>query len=204
MPPPNCDMALPRPVSRGSMYSSCASSTCNWPSRVRAWRAKMSRINCVRSSTRQGSAASRLRSCVGVRSWSKSTRSASWKPQRRQSPPPCRSRSAWPDRAAGGAAAASATTWPPALDTSSRNSARDSSASRPGDLARKASSARRSGLSWEASESSGAPGSLASRRTPGRRRARHACAVAVRADPKVHSHQDGSLRPATPAASIGR
>ena len=77
MPPPSWDMDLPSPVSRGSMYSSCASSTCNWPSRVRAWRAKMSRINWVRSSTRQGSAASRLRSCVGERSWSKSTRSAS-------------------------------------------------------------------------------------------------------------------------------
>ena len=54
MPPPSCDMALPRPVRRGSMYSSCASSTCNWPSRVRAWRAKMSRMSCVRSRTRQG------------------------------------------------------------------------------------------------------------------------------------------------------
>ena len=36
----------------------------------------MSRINCVRSSTRQGKAASRLRSCVGDKSWSKRTRSA--------------------------------------------------------------------------------------------------------------------------------
>ena len=55
----------------------CADSTCNWPSRVRACFAKMSRISCVRSSTRHGSAASRLRSCVGERSWSNSTRSAS-------------------------------------------------------------------------------------------------------------------------------
>ena len=46
-----------------------------------------------------------------------------------ESPPLCRSQSAWPDRAARAAACISAATTPPALATSSRNSARDSSAS---------------------------------------------------------------------------
>ena len=41
----------PAPTSRGSRYFSCASSTCSLPSRVRARRAKMSRISCVRSTT---------------------------------------------------------------------------------------------------------------------------------------------------------
>ena len=49
MPPPSRDSAAPAPTSRGSRYLSCASSTCSLPSRVRARRAKMSRISCVRS-----------------------------------------------------------------------------------------------------------------------------------------------------------
>ena len=51
MPPPRRDSAVPEPASRGSRYLSCASSTCHLPSRVRARRAKMSRISCVRSTT---------------------------------------------------------------------------------------------------------------------------------------------------------
>jgi hypothetical protein len=76
LPPPSCDMARPRPARRGSWYSSCASSTWSWPSRVLAWRAKMSRMSCERSMTWQGSRDSMLRSCEGVRSWSKRTSEA--------------------------------------------------------------------------------------------------------------------------------
>ena len=53
MPPPSRDSSGPAPISRGSRYFSCASSTCSLPSRVRARRAKMSRISCVRSTTLQ-------------------------------------------------------------------------------------------------------------------------------------------------------
>ena len=70
MPPPSCDISMPRPASRGSMYSSCASSTCSWPSRVRACCAKMSRISWVRSITRVLTSFSMLRCCEAVRSWS--------------------------------------------------------------------------------------------------------------------------------------
>ena len=65
MPPPSRDSAVLDPTSRGSRYFSCASSTCSLPSRVRARRAKMSRISCVRSRTLRSSAFSRLRSCAG-------------------------------------------------------------------------------------------------------------------------------------------
>ena len=51
MPPPSRDSQSPEPTSRGIRYLSCASSTWSWPSRVRARRAKMSRISCVRSRT---------------------------------------------------------------------------------------------------------------------------------------------------------
>ena len=44
MPPPSRDSAALAPTSRGSRYFSWASSTCSLPSRVRARRAKMSRI----------------------------------------------------------------------------------------------------------------------------------------------------------------
>ena len=55
----------PRPARRGSWYSSCASSTWSWPSRVRAWRAKMSRMSCVRSMTWQGSRAPDCEAATG-------------------------------------------------------------------------------------------------------------------------------------------
>ena len=58
------------------MYLSCASSTCHLPSRVRARRAKMSRISCVRSTTLRSTRSSMCRSCAGVSSLSKMTRSA--------------------------------------------------------------------------------------------------------------------------------
>ena len=76
MPPPRRDSAALEPTSRGSRYLSCASSTCSLPSRVRARRAKMSRMSCVRSTTFRSSASSRLRSCAGLSSLSKITTSA--------------------------------------------------------------------------------------------------------------------------------
>ena len=51
IPPPRRDSEWPWPESRGSMYFNCASSTCRRPSAVRARRANISRINCVRSMT---------------------------------------------------------------------------------------------------------------------------------------------------------
>ena len=60
MPPPSRDSAAPEPTSRGSRYFSCASSTCSLPSRVRARRAKMSRMSCVRSTILRPTASSRL------------------------------------------------------------------------------------------------------------------------------------------------
>ena len=52
MPPPSRDSAVARsrPAAAAGTCS-CASSTCSLPSRVRARRAKMSRISCVRSTT---------------------------------------------------------------------------------------------------------------------------------------------------------
>ena len=76
MPPPRRESAAFAPTRRGIRYFSCASSTCSFPSRVRARRAKMSRINWVRSSTFKSSAFSRLRSCAGDSSLSKITTSA--------------------------------------------------------------------------------------------------------------------------------
>ena len=76
IPPPSRDKAMPAPTNRGSRYLSCASSTCNFPSRVLAREAKMSRMSCVRSSTRRSSVRSRLRSCPGLNSLLKITRSA--------------------------------------------------------------------------------------------------------------------------------
>src|SRR5438034_1096356 len=75
IPPPSRDSAAADPTRRGSRYLSCASSTCSLPSRVRARRAKMSRIGCVRSTTLRSSAFSRLRSCAGESSLSKMTTS---------------------------------------------------------------------------------------------------------------------------------
>ena len=65
---------------RVDMCRSCASSTCSLPSCERARCAKMSRISPVRSSTRQPSARSRLRSCEGLSAWLKMTSAASCAP----------------------------------------------------------------------------------------------------------------------------
>ena len=48
---------------RGRLYSSCASSTWSLPSALTACWAKMSRISCVRSTTRACSASSSVRCC---------------------------------------------------------------------------------------------------------------------------------------------
>ena len=77
MPPPSRDKAVLDPASRGSRYFSCASSTCRLPSRVRARRAKMSRMSCVRSMTLRSSPSPRCRSWLGVSSLSTTTRSTS-------------------------------------------------------------------------------------------------------------------------------
>src|SRR5690606_12999422 len=63
-------------TSRLARCSSCASSTCSLPSCERARCAKMSRISPVRSTTRQATAFSRLRSCAGESAWFTTTRSA--------------------------------------------------------------------------------------------------------------------------------
>ena len=63
------------PRIRGRLYSSCASSTWSLPSALRACCAKMSRISCVRSTTRAWSASSSERCWVGLSS--SSTRSTS-------------------------------------------------------------------------------------------------------------------------------
>ena len=75
MPPPSRDSAAPAPTSRGSRYFNCASSTCSLPSRVRARRAKMSRMSCVRSTILRPTSSSIWRSCAGVSSLSKMTTS---------------------------------------------------------------------------------------------------------------------------------
>ena len=54
------------PRMRGRLYSSCASSTWSLPSALRACCAKMSRISCVRSTTRASSASSSARCWVGL------------------------------------------------------------------------------------------------------------------------------------------
>ena len=66
MPPPCCrDRCVHICLSRGSEYSSWASSTCSRASGVRARVAKMSRINSLRSSTLTPVAFSRLRTWAG-------------------------------------------------------------------------------------------------------------------------------------------
>ncbi len=83
-PPPTCAVPPPpasrsrcfhMPRMRGRLYSSCASSTCSFPSAETACWAKMSRISWVRSTTRADSASSSARCCVGFSS--SSTRSTS-------------------------------------------------------------------------------------------------------------------------------
>ena len=77
MPPAWRSRCFHMPVSRGIMYSSCASSTWSRDSRVRARRAKMARISSERSTTLISSSFSRLRTWAGERSSSKIARSAS-------------------------------------------------------------------------------------------------------------------------------
>ncbi len=57
-PPPRRSRCCHIPRMRGRLYSSCASSTWSFPSALRACWAKMSRISCVRSTTRALSASS--------------------------------------------------------------------------------------------------------------------------------------------------
>ena len=75
--PPACrDSDSPQPRSRGSRYSSWASSTCALPSLLRACWAKMSRISAVRSMTLTRTTPSSRRSWPGVSSPSQITVSA--------------------------------------------------------------------------------------------------------------------------------
>ena len=76
-PPAWRDSDPPQPRSRGSMYSSCASSTWALPSREVACWAKMSRITAVRSTTFTLVASSKARRWLGGRSSSTTMVSAS-------------------------------------------------------------------------------------------------------------------------------
>ena len=77
-PPPACrSRCFHMPRMRGRLYSSCASSTWSLPSAETACWAKMSRISCVRSTTRAESASSSARCWVGSSSSSTSSTSAS-------------------------------------------------------------------------------------------------------------------------------
>ena len=75
--PPFCLSRWVQPRTRRvARWRSCASSTCNLPSWVRARWAKISKIRPVRSITRHSHKRSRLRSCAGLRAWSKRTTEA--------------------------------------------------------------------------------------------------------------------------------
>lgn len=75
--PPFCLSRWVQPRTRRvARWRSCASSTCNLPSWVRARWAKISKIRPVRSMTRHSHKRSRLRSCAGLRAWSKRTTEA--------------------------------------------------------------------------------------------------------------------------------
>src|SRR5207253_7922385 len=119
------------PRIRGRLYSSCASSTCSFPSALTACWAKMSRISCVRSTTRACSASSRRRCCGGASSSSTSSTSAP------DSPKALFSASSLPlptyVRGSGAARCwtSSATGSTPAVRASSRSSPSSSSASTP-------------------------------------------------------------------------
>ena len=76
VPPPSRSRCCHMPRMRGRLYSSCASSTCSLPSALRACWAKMSRISCVRSTTRAVRASSSFRCCAGLSSSSTSSESA--------------------------------------------------------------------------------------------------------------------------------
>ena len=71
IPPPSLESIRPLPIIRGSVYCSCASSTCNLPSLVRARWAKISRINAVLSKILMPITLSILRCCAGESSSSK-------------------------------------------------------------------------------------------------------------------------------------
>ena len=73
MPPFCCISAVPWPPRRGSKYFNCASSTCSFPSCVRARWAKISKINRVRSITLAGITFSKFFCWAGVISSSKIT-----------------------------------------------------------------------------------------------------------------------------------
>ena len=76
-PPPACrSRCFHMPRMRGRLYSSCASSTWSFPSAETACWAKMSRISCVRSTTRAESASSSARCWTGSSSSSTSSTSA--------------------------------------------------------------------------------------------------------------------------------
>ena len=130
MPPPSRDRPFQMPRSRGSWYSSWASSTCTRPSFVRAWRAKMSRISAERSTTRRPVSSSSPRCCRGASSSSETTSSA-----------PSRAHSAtisaafpFPTQVFGSGARRCCTarpaTTPPAASTSEASSSSESSASK--------------------------------------------------------------------------
>ena len=89
------------PRIRGRLYSSCASSTWSFPSALVACWAKMSRISCVRSTTRAVERVLERVCCAGSSSSSTSSTSAS-RPRRPASAPrasPCRRTCAGPGAA---------------------------------------------------------------------------------------------------------
>ena len=75
-PPAWRDIDSPQPRSRGSRYSSCASSTCALPSRLLACWLKMSRMTAVRSMTLTFTTSSSARRWLGASSVSAITVSA--------------------------------------------------------------------------------------------------------------------------------
>ena len=77
IPPPRRERESPCPMIRGSVYCSCASSTCSLPSFVCARCAKISKINAVLSRTLMPNACSRFRCWAGDNSSSNTQRSMS-------------------------------------------------------------------------------------------------------------------------------
>ncbi len=114
-------------VSRGSMYSSCASSTCVRASRLRARRAKMSRISALRSMTFLSVIFSRFRTWAGERSSSKTISPASCRSAVRFSSSALPLPMKLAGSGAGRLATRVATTIPPAVSTSLPSSSRCSS-----------------------------------------------------------------------------
>ena len=128
-PPAWRDIDSPQPRSRGSRYSSCASSTCALPSRLLACWLKMSRITAVRSMTLTFTTSSSARRWLGASSVSATTVSA---PSARRHPPapaPCRGRGRCSGRDAGAAAAGRRARRAPAVSASAASSRSEFSAS---------------------------------------------------------------------------